>query len=163
MKPRISLHRVSQKSLVPRSKQAYVRLDRLGDGCRSHRRTHRYAFARAEEAGGGHGGGFGGGAHMGGFGGAHIAATLALAISAVMAGAFGRGGVLCPVWVTPTGAATATPITTPTAAIRLRTDVRAIGSNLQWSHFDRCNRDVLLGCSAAFPRLDGRAVPSPLA
>jgi len=57
----------------------------------------------------------------------------------------GHGGLrprprLCPVWVT-LRCSYSYPITTPTAAIRLRTDVRAIGSNLQWSHFDRCNRD----------------------
>ena len=53
------------------------------------------------------------------------AAALALAISAVMAGLSAAAGVLRPAWVTasiPTGAATATPITIPTAA--LRTDVR---------------------------------------
>ena len=91
------------------------------------------AFARGGGGGGGHGGGFGGGAHMaGGFGGAHIGGDFGLGHFGGPGRAWAVAGVLRPVWVTAsitTGAAT--PITIPTAAIRLRTDARAIGSNLQ--------------------------------
>jgi hypothetical protein len=85
------------------------------------------AFARGGGGGGGHGGGFVGRAHMGGGfgGGAHRAVVLVGAISAVLAGLSTAAGVSRPAWVTAsmtTGAATATPITIPTTAIRLRTD-----------------------------------------
>ena len=90
------------------------------------------AFARGGGGGGGHAGGFGGGAHMGGgFGARSHRRTLALAISAVLAGLSAVADVLRPAWVTAsmtTGAAT--PITIPTAAIRLRTDVHQLAATI---------------------------------
>jgi hypothetical protein len=83
------------------------------------------AFAR----GGGGGGGFGGGAHMGGGfgGGAHMGGGSGLGHFGGPGGLSATAGVLRPAWVTasiPTGAAPVTPITIPTAASCLRTDVR---------------------------------------
>ena len=106
------------------------------------------AFARGGGGGGGHAGGFGGGAHMGGgFGAAaHIGGDLALAISAVLAGLSAVADVLRPAWVTAsmtTGAAT--PITIPTAAIRLRTDVHQLAAAISTVPHEIKPRSVLAG------------------